>query len=212
MLLMQKKLFEDFQSAIKRVRSFDFDDPASLDDQDYKTMTGLNHGIVFYIVFIHYLTQFLHVLDNFNNLLDQLTSMRNTRVRSIRVALAVFLVKLRLGLSNRVLACLLQLNCKRTFSRICHQMQTALTKEFVPKYLRFRHMDRSTVLSQHQLVIAPELLIDGPNQVVLIADGTYMYCEKSSSNEFQRRTYSSHKHRHLVKPMIITASLSIMRN
>ena len=205
-------MFEDCQSAIKRVRLFDFDDPASLDDQDYKTMTGLNRGNVFYIVFIHYLIQFLHVLDNFNDLVDQLTTMRNTRVRSIRVAPAVFLAKLRLGLSHDVLACLFQFKCNRTVSRICHQMRTVLTKDFVPKYLGFQHMDRSTVLSQHQSVIATELLTDDPNQVVLIADGTYIYCQKSSSNEFQRRTYSSHKHRHLVKPMVITASVSIMRN
>ena len=45
-------------------------------------------------------------------------------------------------------------------------------------------MDRSTVLSQHQPVIATDLLTDGSNQVVLIADGTYIYCQKSSNNEF----------------------------
>jgi hypothetical protein len=138
--------------------------------------------------------------------------MRNTRVRSVRVALAVFLAKLRLGLSNSVLACLFQIKCKRTVSRICHQIRTALIKDFVPKHLGFQHMDRNTVLAQHQSVIATELLTDSPNQVVLIADGTYIYCEKSSNNEFQRRTYSSHKHRHLVKPMIITTSVSIVKN
>ena len=137
--------------------------------------TGLSRGIAFYIVFIHYLTQFLYVLDNFNNSFDQLTTMRNTRVRSVRVTLAVFLVKLRLGLSNSVLTCLFQLKCKRTVSRICQQMRTALIKDFVPKYLGFQHIDRSTVLAHHQPVIATEMLIDGPNQVVLIADGVYIY-------------------------------------
>ena len=207
-----KKLFEGCQSAIKLVRSFDFDDPASFDDQDYKTMTGLSRGIAFYIVFIHYLTQFLYELDNFNNLFDQLTTMRNTHVRSVRVALAVFLVESRLGLSNSILACLFQLKCKRTVSRICHQMRTALIRDFVPKYLGFQHMDRSTVLAHHQSVIATQLLTDDPNQAVLIANGTYIYCQKSSHNELQRCTDSSHKHRHLVQPMIITTSVSIVRN
>ena len=175
-------------------------------------MTGLNRGIVFYIVFIHYLTQFLHVLDNSNNLFGLLTTMCNTRVSSVRVALAVFLVKLRLGLGNSVLVCLFQLKRKRTVSHICHQMRTTLIKDFVSKYLEFQHMDRSTVLSDHQSVIATELLTDGPNQVILIADGIYIYCQESSNNEFQKHTYSSHKHRHLVKPIIITASVSLMRN
>jgi hypothetical protein len=205
-----KKLFEDCQSAMSRVSSFDFDDPTSLDDQGYKTITSLSRGIIFYIVFICYLMHFLYISDNFNDLLDQLTTMRNTCVRSVRVALAVFLAKLRFGLSNSVLACLFQLKCKSTVSRICHQIRTALIKDFVPKYLGFQHMDRNTVLAQHQSVIATKLLTDSPNQVVLIADGTYIYCEKSFNNEFQRRTYSSHKHRHLVKPMIITTSMSIV--
>ena len=91
-------------------------------------------------------------------------------------------------------------------------MRATLIKDFAPKCLGFQHMDRSTVLSQHQSVIATELLEDNPNQVVLITDGTHIYCQKSSNNEFQRSTYSSHKHRYLVKPMIITTSESIMRN
>ncbi|CAF4981559.1 unnamed protein product, partial [Rotaria magnacalcarata] len=55
----------------------------------------------------------------------------------------------------------------------------------------------------HQTTVANELLIDGPNQVILVADGAYLFCQKSSNSEFQRRTYSQHKHRHLVKPMVI---------
>ena len=207
-----KKFFEDCQSIIKHVRSFDFDDPANQDDQDYKTMTGLNRSIVFYIVFIHYHTQFLHVVDNFNNLFDQLTTIRNTRVHSIRVALAVFLAKLHLGLSNSVLACLFQLKCTRTVFRIYHQMRTALTKDFVPKYLGFQHMDRSTVLSHHQSVIATELLTDGPNQVVLIADGTYIYVESRLTTNFKGVRIVVINSDNLVKLMIITTSVSITRN
>ena len=39
-------------------------------------------------------------------------------------------------------------------------------------------------------------------------DGTYLYIEKSINNEMQRRTQSSHKHRHLVKPMLIITNVS----
>lgn len=46
-----KKLFEDCRSAMNRVGSFDFDDPASLDDQSYKTITGRSRGIVFSFFF-----------------------------------------------------------------------------------------------------------------------------------------------------------------
>ena len=135
--------------------------------------------------------------------------MRNDRLRSVRVALAIFLAKLRLGLSNRVLACLFRLASKRSVSHICHQVRVVLMQDFVPNHVGFQHVLRETILAQHQTAVATELLTNGPDQVVLIADGTYFFCQKSSNSEFQRRTYSQHKRRHLVKPMIITATVSI---
>ena len=42
--------------------------------------------------------------------------------------------------------------------------------------------------------------------LVLIADGTYLYCEKSFNNELQRKTYNGQKKRPLIKPFIIVAS------
>jgi hypothetical protein len=91
-------------------------------------------------------------------------------------------------------------------------VREALMKTFVPLNLGFQHISRNEILADHQTVIATELLTSGPDEIVLIADGTYLFCQKSSNNEFQRRTYSNHKHRHLVKPMIITASVSMIQN
>ena len=137
--------------------------------------------------------------------------MRNSDVRSVRVALAVFLAKMRLGLGNRVLACLFHLKSKRNVSRIFHQVREALMKSFVSLNFGFEHITREEILSSHQTVVATELLTNKLDQIVLIADGTYLYCQKSANNEFQRRTYSNHKHRHLIKPMIITASVSTIK-
>ncbi len=109
--------------------------------------------------------------------------MRNSTVRSIRVALAIFLAKMRLGLSNRVLSCLFHLKNKEIVSRIFHQVREALMKSFVPLNLGFQHISRDAVLSNHQTVIATELLTNESDQIVLIADGTYLYCQKSSNNE-----------------------------
>jgi hypothetical protein len=47
------------------------------------------------------------------------------------------------------------------------------------------------------------------DQAILVADGTYLFVQKSSDNEFQRRSFSMHEHRNLVKLMIITAEVSI---
>ena len=137
---------------------------------------------------------------------------RNSRFRSVRVALAVLLAKLRLGLSNHVLVCLFHLKSKRTVSRICQQVREALMNEFVLHHIGFQHITREAVLANHQTTLVTDLLTDGPSQAVLVADGTCLYCQKSSNSEFQRRTYSLHKRRHLVKPMIVPASVSIVLN
>ena len=41
---------------------------------------------------------------------------------------------------------------------------------------------------------------------VCVADDTYIYIEKCSNYSFQRRSYSVHKGRPLVKPMMLVAS------
>jgi len=51
--------------------------------------------------------------------------------------------------------------------------------------------------------MAKALFAEGKNVAILIADGTYMYIEKSSNYSFQRRPLSMHKGRPLVKPMVV---------
>ena len=41
------KLIDDFRLALKHVGSFDFDDPGALDNETYKTITGLDQGTLF---------------------------------------------------------------------------------------------------------------------------------------------------------------------
>ena len=48
--------------------------------------------------------------------------------------------------------------------------------------------------------------MDNQDQLALVADGTYCYCEKSSNNYFQKITYSGQKKRHLLKPFVICTS------
>ena len=112
--------------------------------------------------------------------------MRNSDVRSVRVALAVFLARMRLGLSYRVLACLFHLKNKQTVCRVFHQVREALINNFVLLNLGFHHISRNTALSKHQTVVATELLTNEPDQIVLIADGTYLNCQNrqiTSSND-----------------------------
>jgi hypothetical protein len=75
--------------------------------------------------------------------------MRNSHTRSIRVAVAIFLAKMRLSLSNRVLAILFHLKNKRAVSHIINQVRIALMKDFVPAHLGLHHIDRATAIDQH---------------------------------------------------------------
>lgn len=142
----------------------------------------------------------LHLLlDQFEDLLQYLSTMRNSCNRSVRVALAVFLAKFRLGLGNDVLASMFHIKERRSVSRVIHSIRQALMQNFVPGYIGFGHVDRKTIIEQHSSAIATELLLDSDKQLAVVIDGTYLYVNKSSDNGFQRRSYSMHKYRNLVK-------------
>lgn len=147
------------------------------------------------------------IVDEFDVVVEHVVSMRESHVRSIRVAVAIFCAKMRLGLSNRVLSTIFHIKNDKAVSRIIHQVTDALMKNFVPKYIGFQHISRQTVRKYHQTLKANILLTDNDQQVVVVMDGTYLYVQKSANNELQRRTYSTHKHRHLIKPMIITTTV-----
>ena len=134
--------------------------------------------------------------------------MRNSHIRSIRVAVAIFLMKMRLSLSDRVLAVLFHLNNKHIVSHIVTQVHKALMNEFVPLHLGLRHIDHQLTIDQHQTSIATILHTSKPDQLCVVADGTYLFIQKLTDNQFQTKTYFMHKHRNLVKLMILTTTRS----
>ncbi|CAF1017982.1 unnamed protein product [Brachionus calyciflorus] len=80
-----------------------------------------------------------------------------------------------------------------------------MLKDFVPQYLGEKRFSRDQWLGQNTKMV--KSLFDlTDDQFVIIADGTYCYCQKSSNNMVQRKLYSGHKKRPLVKPFVITAS------
>ena len=66
---------------------------------------------------------------------------------------------------------------------------------------------RSKVCEDHTTDFARVLFADSKTDVAIaVADGTYIYIEKSGDYSFQRRSYSVHKVRPLVKPMMLVAT------
>ena len=148
-------------------------------------------------------------VEQFDHVVKAVSSIRNSRVRSVRVAVAVFLAKLHLALSNRVLAVLFHLENKRVVSHIISQVRKALIKDFTPYHLDLQHINRQTAIEEHQTVIITILHTNKPNQLCVVADTTYLFVQKSSDNQLQRKSYSMHKHQNLVKPMILTTTVSL---
>ena len=68
--------------------------------------------------------------------------MHKARLRSVRVVFAIFLAKVRLELSKRVLARLFRLAPKRSVSHICRQVRDVLMQDFVPSHVGFQHMSK----------------------------------------------------------------------
>ena len=52
------KLIDDFRLTLKHAGSLDFDDSGALDNETYKTVTGLNQGILFNCS--HYISQLVY--------------------------------------------------------------------------------------------------------------------------------------------------------
>ena len=174
---------------VSDVARLDFDSSTRLASDNYYVLTGL-------------------IRKDFDNLCSCLPpiSLRNTQNRTARTAVACLLMKLRLGISNQVLATLFSFPDKRTVARTVHSAPKALVGHFFPRFLDFEHISRKEVVNIHTRSLAAELLADQPGRAILILDGTYIYCQKSANNMLQRRTYSMQKGRPLVKPMLVVTT------
>lgn len=153
--------------------------------------------------------------DSFKDLLLFVEGkVRPTPTRSVRTSLAIFLMKLRGGESNRVLSTLFNVS-KSSIQRCISSVRSALAGRFVQENLGFQHITRAEIIQHHTRQLAQTLFETSPgNQAILVMDGTYIYINKSGNFQFQRQSYSLHKGRPLVKPLIIVSTtgyyLSVM--
>lgn len=165
----------------------DFDNKNTLKDSDFLNLTGITK-------------------ENFEDLISHVKSIRQTKNRSIRTCIALFLVRLRTGMSYRMLSTLFNIG-KTGIRRAIATARKELSINFTPKYLGFQHISRQDIKDNHTRPLAKELFGNEiENPVILVADGTYVYIQKSNNFKFQRRSYSLHKNRPLVKPMIIVST------
>jgi hypothetical protein len=169
---------------LQKNTSLNFD---TLDEKDYTTLTGLSQ--------IQFDDLFLHIQDK----------IKATPSRSPRTTTGLFILKLKSGISNKLLSAIFGIT-RSSVRRALATAREALMRSFVPLYLGFESVTRESVINQHTRQLATSIFGSTSDNLILVLDGTYIYINKSNNYKFQRRTYSIHKGRPLVKPMVIVTT------
>ena len=112
---------------------------------------------------------------------------------------------MKTGIPQETLASFFGIDSRQNISHFCNQVRAAFVKDFVPHFLGSNSLSRDEWLCKNT-EIAKELFSMKETQFCLIADGTYLYCQKSKNNKLQRLLYSGQKKRHLIKPFIVSTS------
>ncbi|XP_066595448.1 uncharacterized protein [Prorops nasuta] len=141
--------------------------------------------------------------ENIIEIRDLLTSMRNTDIRSITQALIVFLFKLRTGNSNKLIASILELDEEQLVSTYSEQVIKSFEKDILPLYFGFNKACRDDLVKNHTTAIVKNLHDTSNDKLFVICDGTYARHQKSSNNQYQRKSYSVQKGVSLCKPFTI---------
>jgi hypothetical protein len=90
---------------------------------------------------------------------------------------------------------------QQEISSYLSQIRHAINKDFVPFFLGAKHKSRDFFLD-HNTPTAIELY-NIKDQLVVVVDGSYTRCEKSSNNKFQYNCWSEQKKDLLIKPFIV---------
>ncbi|CAF1405012.1 unnamed protein product [Rotaria magnacalcarata] len=137
-------LLSKWQHVFQKRKHLDFDDPLLLSDDDYKALISLSK-------------------DQFNDLISHISKydIRNSSNRFIRTVIALLLSKLRMELSNKLLATLFQLTDAKTVARTLKSGHNALMNTFVSYNLGLDHIARQKIIDQHTSTITRELMCDG---------------------------------------------------
>ena len=139
--------------------------------------------------------------ENIIQLRDMMTSIRNTANRSVTQALVVFLFKFRTGNSNKLIASILQLEHKSQVSEFCESVIKSFEKDILPSHFGIQTCSRENLNNQSSVYL--NKLYGVENQLAIICDGSYIRHQKSSNNEYQRKSYSGQKKVPLCKPFTI---------
>jgi hypothetical protein len=165
---------------------------------DFDRRSSINNSVFhFYIGFSK---------SQFEQILETCPSISQRHKNKAGRALATVLTKLHTGESNQRLSKIFNIS-RNTLEKTMRLVRQDLINEFVPQHLGYDHLTRQDVINR--CLTIPNVLFGNPNvppterNAIIILDGTYIYLQKSSNYYFQRKSYSLHKYRHLLKPFLM---------
>lgn len=133
---------------------------------------------------------------------DMMPSMKNSESRSVTQALVIFLFRMRTGNSNNVISSVLGLERPQQVSNSSDSVLKAFEHDVLPSRFGIHAFTRQELI-ENTAPIAKELHILSDDQVGLVCDGTYLRHQKSTNNDYQRKSYSGQKKVPLTKPFTI---------
>lgn len=130
--------------------------------------------------------------------------MYDNESRSVSQAMATYLYRLKSGAALDDVRRLFDLKSPQQVAHYCDSVRAALIVNFVPAYLGISSLNREQLYSHmtEAAKVFAEHIWNRKGALVTIYDGTYLYIQKSGDHEFQRISYSEHKHRNLIKPFM----------
>ncbi|XP_036143574.1 uncharacterized protein LOC118645866 isoform X2 [Monomorium pharaonis] len=140
--------------------------------------------------------------DNIIQIKDMMISLRNSKSRSVIQALVVFLFKLRTGNSNKMIASILQLENEQSVSDYSLSIIKSFENDILPFHFVIHAVNRDNLIQNHNTEITRKLFNVHDN-LFLICDGTYARHQKSTNNEYQKKSFSGQKKVPLCKPFTI---------
>jgi hypothetical protein len=128
--------------------------------------------------------------------------LHSSKNRNKANAVALLLMKLRLDLSQKVLALLFGISSQPRVSQTISHVAEVLDKYYVVHHVGFGHITREQALS-HNSGFSHAILQSPQDSLHLTIDGTYIDVQKSSNFVLQKETYCTWKKKNLVKPTMI---------
>lgn len=144
--------------------------------------------------------------ESFDELFSLLPSLLvNLSMEKARNALKMFLNRMRTGDGYDKIAHTFFVSAG-TVKKYIIIAREALLRDFVPQYIGFENLSRDLLLNGTTEMARTLYCEDDDQKLIVVADGTYIYCNKSQNYDFQRKTYNDQKKRNFVKPMVLVTT------